>query len=136
MHLATRGNIKILRTPQPHIISSEEILPHLTRRTLAQLRTNNLPSSNHTYTKSTTNHIHHHYTPSATSTHTTHTISSTAPTYTPHSHPWICGQTPPECWSCWPDGEISCLVDHNRDDRTPPGTYGRNLLDGGPCYEH
>ena len=39
-HLATRGNIKILRTPPPYIISSEGILPRLTHRTLAQLRTN------------------------------------------------------------------------------------------------
>ena len=39
-HQATRGNNKILRTPPPHISSSEEILPRLTRRTLAQLRTN------------------------------------------------------------------------------------------------
>ena len=42
-HLATRGNNKILRTPPPHIISSEEILPRLTRRTLAQLGTNKSP---------------------------------------------------------------------------------------------
>ena len=42
-HLATRGNNKILRTPPPHISSSEEILPRLTRRTLAQLRTNESP---------------------------------------------------------------------------------------------
>ena len=39
-HLATRGNNKILRTPPPHTSSSEERLPRLTRRTLAQLRTN------------------------------------------------------------------------------------------------
>ena len=39
-HLATRGNNKILRTPPPHISSSEEIRPRITRRTLAQLRTN------------------------------------------------------------------------------------------------
>ena len=39
-HLATRDNHKILRTPLPHISSSEEILPRLSRRTLAQLRTN------------------------------------------------------------------------------------------------
>ena len=90
-HLATRGNNKILRTPPPHTSSSEEILPRLTRRTLAQIRTNNLPSSNHTYTKSTPKHIHHHYAPSVTSTHTTHIISSTAPTYAPHCRPWICG---------------------------------------------
>ena len=36
MHLVTRGNNKILRTPPPHISSR-------TRRTLAQLRTNKLP---------------------------------------------------------------------------------------------
>ena len=42
-HLATRGNNKILRTSPPHISSSEEILPRLTRRTLAQLRTNTSP---------------------------------------------------------------------------------------------
>ena len=43
MHLATRGNNKILRTHPPHISSSEEILPRLTRCTLAQLRTNKTP---------------------------------------------------------------------------------------------
>ena len=42
-HLATRGNNKILRTPPPHISSSEEILPRLIRRTLAQIRTNKSP---------------------------------------------------------------------------------------------
>ena len=42
-HLATRGNNKILRTPLPHISSSEEILLHLTHRTLAQLITNKSP---------------------------------------------------------------------------------------------
>ena len=48
MHLATRGNNKILRTPTPHISSSEKILPRLTRRTLDQPRTNQL-ITNHTY---------------------------------------------------------------------------------------
>ena len=43
MHLATRDNNKILCTPPPHNSSSEEILPRLTRRTLAQLRTNKSP---------------------------------------------------------------------------------------------
>ena len=43
MHLATRGSNKILRTPPPHIISSEEILPRITRRTRAQLRTKIVP---------------------------------------------------------------------------------------------
>ena len=36
-HLATRGNNKILRTPPPHISSSEQRLHRITRRTLAQL---------------------------------------------------------------------------------------------------
>ena len=38
-HLATRNNNKILHTPPSHISSSEEILPRLTRRSFAQLRT-------------------------------------------------------------------------------------------------
>ena len=42
-HLATRGNNKILRTPPPHISSSEEILPRITLRTVTQLRTNKSP---------------------------------------------------------------------------------------------
>ena len=42
-HLAARGNNKILRTPPPPIISSKEILSRLTRRTIAQLRTNKSP---------------------------------------------------------------------------------------------
>ena len=67
-HLATRGNNKILRTPPPHISSSEEILPRLTP--LPNSEQINHPSSNHTYTKSTPNHIHHHYASSATPTHT------------------------------------------------------------------
>ena len=43
MHLAIRCNNKILRTPPPHINSYVERLPCLTRRTLAQLRTNKSP---------------------------------------------------------------------------------------------
>ena len=42
----------------------------------------NHPSSNHTYTKSTTNHFHHHYAPFVTLTYTTHTISQLHP----HTH--------------------------------------------------
>ena len=42
-HLATIGYNKILRTPPPHISSSEEILPRLARRNLTQLRTNKSP---------------------------------------------------------------------------------------------
>ena len=42
-HLATSGSNKILRTPPPHISSSEETLPLLTHNTLDQLRTNKSP---------------------------------------------------------------------------------------------
>ena len=42
-HLATKGNKKILRTPPPHISSSEEIIIRITHRTLAQLGTNKSP---------------------------------------------------------------------------------------------
>ena len=51
-HLATRGNNKILRTPPPHISSSEERLLRLTRHTLAQLRTNKSPFLNIILTQS------------------------------------------------------------------------------------
>ena len=95
-HLATTGNNKILRKPPPHISSSERDFPASLVAPLLNSEQTNLPSSNHTYTKSTPKHIHHHYTPSVTSTHTTPIISSTAPTYAPHCHPWICGRTLPE----------------------------------------
>ena len=88
-HLATRGNTKILRTPPPHISSSEEILPRLTRRTLAQLKSY-LHKVDGQITSITT------MPPSVTLTHSTHIISSTAPTYAPHCHPWIWGKTQSE----------------------------------------
>ena len=93
-HLTTRGNNKILRTPPPHISSSEEILPRIIRRTLAQLITIKSPFLNSYLHKIAPNHIHHHYAPSGTLTHTTRIISSNTPTYTPHSHPWICVDRP------------------------------------------
>ena len=88
-HLATRGNNKIMRAHPPHTSSSEEILPRLTRRTLAQLRTNKSPFLKVYLHKVDAKHIHHHYSPSATPD--IHTISSTAPKYAPYYHPWICG---------------------------------------------
>ena len=74
----------------------------------------NLSVSNHTYTKSTPNHIHHHYAPSVT----------IAPTYTLRCHPWMCGHTPLKALHCWPDGRRSWLVDHKREDRTPNTSKG------------
>ena len=87
-----RGNNKILRTPQPHISRSEEMLPSLTRRTLAILRTNKPP-----FLKSYLHKVDAriHPSPPVRLTHTTYIMSSTAPTYAPHCHPWICGQIPP-----------------------------------------
>ena len=80
-HLATRGNNKILRTPTPHTSSSEEILPRLTHRTLAQLRTNKSP-----FLKSYLHKVDAKTHPSPLcplcNIHT-HIISSTAPTYAP-----------------------------------------------------
>ena len=87
--------------PPPHISSSEEILPRLTRRTLAQLRTNKSP-----FLKSYLHKVDakSHASPLFV-TNTTHIISSTAPTYTPHCHQWICGQTPSEYTAGQMDGE-------------------------------
>ena len=80
-HLHTRRYNKILLTPPPHIRSSDEPLPHLTRRSHAQLRINNYN------TKSTPTHIHHHYV-----LFVTHIISSSAHTYAPRGHPWNYGE--------------------------------------------
>ena len=60
-----RQLIKDSSKPPPPISSSEEILPRLTLPKSEQI---NHPSSNHTYRKSTPNHIHHHYFPSVTHT--------------------------------------------------------------------
>ena len=91
-HLATRGNNKILH----HTLAA---LKRCFTVSLIALLPNseqiNHPFSNHTYTKSTPNHIHHHYAPIVTLTYTTHIIYSTALTYARRCHLWICGQTPP-----------------------------------------
>ena len=112
--LATRCNNKILRTPLPHISSSEERLPHLTRCTIAQLRTNKSPILK-SYLHKVDTKSHPSPICSLCNTHTTHTISSTAPTYAPHCHLWIYGHTPLEWWNC-------LLVDQKRDDQTSPQT--------------
>ena len=117
-HLATMGNNKIPGTPSPHISSSEEILPRLTLRTLAQLRTNQSP-----FLKLDLHKVDDKSHPSVLcplcKTHT-RIISSISPTFAPHCHPWICGQTPPDGLQCWPDGRRSWLVDHKLKDQTPP----------------
>ena len=98
-HLTTRCNNKVIRTSPPHIsyFHASLVSP------LTNSEQINHPSSNHTYTKSTPNHIHHHCAPSVTPTHTAHIISSATLTYEPGVHPWICGQTLLEWRNCWPD---------------------------------
>ena len=76
-HLATRGNNKIWHTPPRHISSSEEILPRLTRHTLAQLRTNKSPRDLWTDPSAVTELL--------TSGHTTlHTVHHEHTTLSPH----------------------------------------------------
>ena len=94
-HLAKRDNNKILRTP-PHIMSFVEIHPRLTRRTLAQLRTNKSP-----FLKSYLHKVNIKSHPSPlcplcnTHTHDTHHLFNCTHIHTTLS-PQICGQTPPE----------------------------------------
>ena len=108
-HLTTRGNNKILHTPPPHVISSEEILTRFTRRTHVQLLTNNSP-----YLRSYLHKVDAKSHPSplcplcSTHTHNTHHLfNCTHNTYAPRCHPCICGQTPLVWRHCWPDGRKS-----------------------------
>ena len=97
---------------------SEEILPRITRRTLAQHRQINHPSSNQIYTKSTPKHIHHHYAPYVILTHTTqdthHLFNCT------HIRTTL---SPLDLWTS-PAGVTALLADHKREDRTPPTSKG------------
>ena len=69
-HLATRGNNKILHTHLYHTLAAlKRYFPSLVAP-LPNSEQTNLSSANHTYTKSTPNHIQHYYSPSATPTHT------------------------------------------------------------------
>ena len=86
-HLATRENKKYCAHLHHTLAALKRNFPVSLVAPFPNSEQTNLPSSNHTYTKSTSKHIHHHYTPSTTSTHTTQIISSTAPTYAPHQTP-------------------------------------------------
>ena len=99
----------MLRTPPPHISSSEEILPRLT---LAKLRTNQSP-----FLKS---YLHKVDAKSPLCLLcNTHTHTSSLQLH-PHCHPCICGQTPLEGLHCWPYGRRRCwLVNHKREHRNP-----------------
>ena len=126
--LATIGNNKILRTPPPHISSSEEILPCLTRSTLAQLRTNESP-----FLKSYLHKVDAKTHPSPlfplcnTHTHDTHHIFNFTHIRTTFS-PLDLWTDPARVMECWPDGGINWLVDQMRDDWTPPQTRDKGVV--------
>ena len=91
----------------------------------------NHPFSNHTYTKSTSNHFHHHYAPFVT--HTTHIISSTAPTYVPRCHPRICGQTRrSDGTACQMDGEAGWWTTSRNIGSPPHWQRSREWADNNP----
>ena len=112
-HLATRGINKIPHTPPPHISSSEDILPCLTRRTLAQLRRN----KSYLHKVDAPNHIHPPLCPLCN----THTSSLQLH---PHIHHIVNPgfvETPlvwTELLARW-TGKAGC-VDHKQEHRTPP----------------
>ena len=108
MHQATRGNNKILRTPPPHISSSEEILPRLTRRTLAQLRTNKSPII--------LTQIRRQITSITTMPPLQHPPTWHTPSLQlhPHTHHTVTpGFVDRPCWSDGAAGQISWLVDQS-----------------------
>ena len=120
MHLATRGNNNILRTP--HISRSEEILHRLTGCTLAQLRTNKSP-----FLKSELHKVDakSHTSPLCllcnTHTHDTHHLfnCSQIPTTLSPLDLWT---DPTGVTALLADGWRSWLMDHKREDQTPPLT--------------
>ena len=126
-HLATRDNNRILRTPPPHIISSEEILPHLARRTLAQPRTNNSP-----FLKSYLHKVDAKSHPSPlfplcnTHTHDTHHLFNFTHIRTTLSplDLWTEPAGVMELLTRWRD-KLSWMVDQKRDDRTPHTNKGQ-----------
>ena len=71
---------------------NRERLPRLTRRTLAQLRTNKSPFlKSYLHKIDAKSHPYPLCILCNTHTHDTHHLFSC--TYAPHCHPWICGQT-------------------------------------------
>ena len=116
-HLATRGNNKILRTP-PHISSSEERLSLLTCHTLAQFRTNKSP-----ILKSYLHKVDAKTHPSPLCpfcnihTHNTHHLFNCTHIVTPG---FVDRPRRRDCTA----GQISWLVDHSREHRTPPTSKG------------
>ena len=88
-HLATRDSNKILHISSPNIISYEEILPRLTRRTLAQLRTNKSPFLKLYLHKVDAKSPPSPLCPLLQHTHGTHHIFNCTHIRTTHCHPWF-----------------------------------------------
>ena len=105
MHLATRGNNKILRTPPPHISSSGEILPHLTCRTLPQLRTNKSPFLTYLHKVDAKSHPSPLCPICNTHTHDTHHLFNCTHMRTTF-YPWIFNRPRrSDCTAGWMEGE-------------------------------
>ena len=110
-HLTTRGNNKILRTPPPHISSSEEILPRFTCPTLVQLRTNKSP-----FLKSYLHKVDAKSHPSPLCR-----LCNTHIDNTHHLFNCIHITTTLSPLDLRPDPTgVTALVDHKREDRNPP----------------
>ena len=118
-HPATRGNNTILRTPPPHISSSEEILSGITRRTLAQLRTNKSP-----FLKSYLHKVHAklHQSPLFPLYNTNHLFNCTHRTHHIVTPEFV--HITPVWLQWWPDGRRSWLVHHKLEDLTSPISKG------------
>ena len=119
--LATRGNNKMLHTPSPHISSSEEILPRLTRRTFAKLRINQSPFLiSYLHKVDAKSHPSPLYPLCNTITYDTHHLFNC-----PHIRTsGFADKHRRMGLHCWPDGRRSWLVDHKREDRTLPNSKG------------
>ena len=121
-----------IQQQQLHINSSEEILPRLNSRTLAQLRTNKSP-----FIKSYLHKVDVKSHPSPlcpicnTHIHNTHTASflqlhphmkhivTSGFVDKPYRSDWTAGQV-----DCWPGGRKTWLVDHKLKDRIVPDSKG------------
>ena len=120
MHLATRGNNKILHPP--HSISSEKIVPSLIIAPVPNSEQKNHISSNLTYTKSTPKQIHHLYSPFVT---TTYTPSLQLHQHTPHivAHGLVDRPRRCDCTAGQMDGEAGWWTTSERIE-LPPTSKG------------
>ena len=124
-HLSTRGNATILRTHPPHISNAEEILLRITRRTLAQLRTNKSP-----FLKSYLHNVDAKTHPSPLCpicnihTHDTHHLFNCTHIHTTLS-PLDLWADPAEVMELLARWRDTLAGDHKWDHRTPPTNKGQ-----------